>query len=418
MRPLVRTLKHALLAVIMIVSGICVMEVGLRAHRLQTVLDGGTDATGESLVRPCPLAYQHLPMAFRGTHRSEQTGTLVEVNTNSIGLRGPEILVPKPAGTFRIVCLGDEATVAPDIDVENTFCRIIEETLQPGFEARVEVINAGQPGHCPLLSLAWARARLVGLQPDLVILCCDVSDPSDDRRYRPLAKFDAAGQLLSVGHPATRERPNDWLSAVEDEFLLARLLGEHLGEQIAGPSEPFETHEADHERGGTDDAATDAGHPLAVIDQTWEPLASLQGFCRQISADFVVTVVPSAQTVRSVEAMQTSAAPDRIAQMIQLLADRANRERIPLLDASPEFAANEGRSRLFLKSSGALATEGHRLFGEILGQALRDRSNRQSEPATLPVSGEEPAVPLNSSPSRSSPLRALERRPRAADGWP
>ncbi|MGD9853418.1 MAG: hypothetical protein AB7U20_00545 [Planctomycetaceae bacterium] len=409
MRPVARTLKHLLLAVLLIVAGLCMTEVGLRAHRLQDTLSGVHDAQDARLARPCPLTYQHLPFGFTGTHRSAESGAEIEVQTNSLGLRSPEVIVPKPPGRYRIVCLGDDATLAPDIIEDRTFCRLLEGILQPGFDAQVEVLNAGQPGHCPLLSLAWARTRLMGLQPDLVILCCDVTDVADDRDCRPLAKFDGKGNLLSVGHPAAKERPADWVSAVEDEFLIARLLGTRLGERLAGPS-ARSTGQAERGRVDEDSRAEEDGPQSALVDQTWEPLAALNAFCGQISTGFVVAVVPSSATVRSSEAAETSGAADRVGEMLRLLVERANRERIPMLDASLEFAKRDGRSRLFLSPSGALSTEGHRLFADILGQALLARGTPESTPQAFPVGGELPA----DSPG-VQPLPTLERRPRATD---
>ncbi|MBX3436676.1 MAG: hypothetical protein KF861_04235 [Planctomycetaceae bacterium] len=404
MRPLVRTLKHVTLAVALIVAGLCVTEVGLRLHHLQGMLKGGLAAPACGLSRPCSITYQQLPFGYRGTHRSRETGTEIEFWTNSLGLRGPEVSVPKPAGHYRVVCLGDDATLAPDIADDATFCRMLETILQPGFDGPVEVVNAGMPGHCPLLNLAWARARLMGLQPDLVILCCDVSDVEDDRRCRPLAKFDSSGNLLCVENPSAKERPKDWVSAVEGEFLLARLVGENLGKQIVPDAVGGSVSDSLSPSAGiAENAAPDA----ALVQQTWEPLAAIQSFCRQTSAELVVAVVPSAATVRSASAMEAAGAPDRVGELLLHLVDRANRERIPMLDASPEFAHHEERSRLFLQSSGALSTLGHRLFADILGQALLAREHPQSARQAVPVSDERPADPVG-----PVPLRSLERRPR------
>lgn len=412
MRPTLRILKHVSLALFLIAAGICMLEVGLRAHHLKTILGGQRDGLDAQLSRPCPLTYQHLPFSFRTLIRSEETGREIEIATNSLGLRGPEVSVPKPPGMYRIVCLGDDATLAAAIAEEETFCRLLHGILQPAYDSQVDVINAGQPGHCPLLSLAWARTRLLSLQPDLVILCCDVSDVGDDRRCRPLAEFDNAGHLLSVGHPAAQDRPTDWFSAVEDEFLIARLLGKHLGdrmiEQLA-PDNHSHSDSIDREYG-----LMNTAHPAALVEQAWAPIGDLQTLCRQISTDFVVTVVPSAATVRSVEAMELNGVPDRTGEMLARLAEVANREQIPMLDASIEFARQEARSQLFLDASGALATDGHRLFAEILGQALLARRNGTSAPETVPVGG---AVPVDAEPPPASPptvpLPNL-RRPRAA----
>ncbi|HEB53493.1 MAG TPA: hypothetical protein ENI87_09590, partial [bacterium] len=48
------------------------------------------------------------------------------LRTNSLGLRGPDVAVPKPPGTFRIVMLGDSVTFGWGVDDEVTFARRLE----------------------------------------------------------------------------------------------------------------------------------------------------------------------------------------------------------------------------------------------------------------------------------------------------
>jgi hypothetical protein len=433
--------KHLVLAVALIASSICLLEVGLRAHRLHQVYGGKAVPQDRALVRPCPLTYQHLLVHYDGAYRSKETASDVSLTTNALGLRGDEVTLPKPLGTFRIVCLGDDATLALDIEADNTFCSRLEGILQPNFEAPVEVINAGQPGYCPLLGLAWARWRLVGLQPDLVILCCDVSDVGDDRHVRPLANFDTSGTLLWVSHPAAADRTTDMLTLVEREFVLARLLSGYLGDRIGTSTRPFDFSSDGATR--SDTSSNPVGdHPAASVEQTWDPLRELQSLCRSIPSEFVVVVVPSTASVRSASANGGIDGSDPVAELLTALVDRTNHERIPLLDASAEFARNRDRSRMFLKSSGALSADGHRQFAEILGQALLERQPSQSQPQTLPVSGESPetatpltppetataltppetATPLTPSdkeaPLTPTPLRTLERRPRQPGGSP
>ncbi len=420
MRPLVRFVKHLLLAVVVIIATVCMTEVGLRAYRLHGLLTGQSGVQQTSLAMPCAIAFQHLPPSAHLSHRSVESGELVEVTTNSLGLRGGEVVMPKPPGHYRIVCLGDDATLAPDIPAGETFCGLLPAMLnQPG--SKFEVINVGQPGHCPLLSLSWARARLIGLQPDLVILCCDVSDVSDDRRCRPLVKTSADGQTLSVSHPAAATCDSDLLSAVEHEFLIARLACEQFGQRMTSSGDNLNLSESDSRNALADSTPE---HPTVLIEQAWEPLANLKDFCTQISAEFVVAVVPSVKSVRSVtSSAMTGTTSTGTSEILRLLSERASREQIPLLDVSSEFARQPDQSPLFLKATGVLAPAGHQLFAQILAQALLERQSVMSSPAAVPVSGEIPnedssaIAPLATEP-QSDPdphlhsLPTRERRPR------
>jgi lysophospholipase L1-like esterase len=72
------------------------------------------------------------------------------LSVNSLGFRGPEIVVPKPEGVFRIVAIGDSVTWGPPID-EWTYPAVLEQHLAPWVldecGKRLEVVNAGVPGY-------------------------------------------------------------------------------------------------------------------------------------------------------------------------------------------------------------------------------------------------------------------------------
>ena len=407
MGPIVRFIKHVVLAVLVIIAAVCVAEVGLRANRLHNEFSGLAPQQASRLGSPCPITFQHLPVNQQISYWSSEIGAPVEISTNSLGLRGPEVPTPKPPGRYRIVCLGDEATLAPDIPESESFCGSLTGMLA-GLGPDVEVINAGQPGHCPLLNLAWSRSRLIGLQPDLVILCCDVSDVADDRRCRPLAKFSDDGQILTVSNPSASSHDDDFVSAIEREFMLVKLVSDHFGEQLAADS--FDDNSAE----SLDDLnGSSADHPTVLIEQTWEPLAGLRELCRQISAEFVVAVVPSRKTVDSVASTQgvTSMSPGT-SEVLRLLGERASLEQIPLLDASTEFAAHENQSRLFLPLSGALSAEGHQLFAHILGNALLERHPSSGAPVAVPVGAEVLDDAPIGTPTKPLPTLDRRRRPR------
>jgi hypothetical protein len=94
------------------------------------------------------------------------------VHINSLGTRGPEFSITKPANTVRILSLGDSKTFGWGMREEEAYGALLERQLQDhlGSRKKVEVINAGVN--------AWSYAqmfnylRLYGLkyQPDLVLL--------------------------------------------------------------------------------------------------------------------------------------------------------------------------------------------------------------------------------------------------------
>ena len=124
-------------------------------------------------IEPHPfLAYVNKPN-YRSRERSK-----VQISHNSIGLRGPEVEMPKPKGVFRIVCLGGSSTYGHGpTSNENTWPARLEQHLlaaKPGM--RVEVINGGCRGYSTFESLGNYAFRMRDLVPDLVIVYHTVND--------------------------------------------------------------------------------------------------------------------------------------------------------------------------------------------------------------------------------------------------
>ncbi len=95
--------------------------------------------------------------------------------TNSLGFRDAEREVPKPEGTYRILCVGGSTTQEGDTNA-TTYPALLEARLREAFPERViEVVNAGIPGIAtPLHLLRLSDYRK--LEPDLVIMHPGVND--------------------------------------------------------------------------------------------------------------------------------------------------------------------------------------------------------------------------------------------------
>lgn len=131
------------------------------------------------------------------------------VSTNAQGFRADYPIAAKPAGTFRIVCLGDSVTFGyrvPPVWPErpNDYNRewlpypmLLEKELRKANPARrIEVFPMAVPGYTSHQGLAWLRRDIDHLQPDVVIASfgwndASVSDLPDretiDTRWFPVA---------------------------------------------------------------------------------------------------------------------------------------------------------------------------------------------------------------------------------------
>jgi lysophospholipase L1-like esterase len=96
---------------------------------------------------------------------------------NKLGFRGPEIPREKPKGTFRIVCLGGSTTFGiGELNDENTYPRILEQSLNTYFKGSFQVINAGTPGWTSREGLANLKLRLLDLAPDMIVIYEGLND--------------------------------------------------------------------------------------------------------------------------------------------------------------------------------------------------------------------------------------------------
>lgn len=96
-----------------------------------------------------------------------------EIRFNSLGLRGPEVELPKPEGRFRVVCEGGSTTF--DLlaaDDASTWPARLGRLLGPG----ADVVNAGFPGWTSVQSLVALELRDVDLAPDVVVVYSGIND--------------------------------------------------------------------------------------------------------------------------------------------------------------------------------------------------------------------------------------------------
>lgn len=113
----------------------------------------------------------HVP---HGTGRSYLGGPDAgSVRINALGLRGPEVVRPKPLGTQRVLVLGDSYIFGVGVDEAHLFTtRLAQRLARDGFAA--DVVGAGVTGYSTDQELILLRELGPLLEPDLVVLAvCD-----------------------------------------------------------------------------------------------------------------------------------------------------------------------------------------------------------------------------------------------------
>jgi lysophospholipase L1-like esterase len=106
-------------------------------------------------------------------------GNAVVHQTNGNGFRGPDCALAKPAGTFRLVFLGDSFTFGEGVRFEDTFAEATAALLAqrlPDARLRFESCNLGVSGYNTADALFLFEALVPRLSPDAVILGYVIND--------------------------------------------------------------------------------------------------------------------------------------------------------------------------------------------------------------------------------------------------
>lgn len=143
----------------------------------------GASRLAHPVDRPAPLVADDVPglegamlpdplLFWRMRPHWEQDGVLL---TNSLGLRGPEVL-PKAPGEFRILSLGESSTFARQLPAEQSYSSLVEDGLGLVDGRRVTVVNAGVSGYTLFQGLVYLRERGIDLDPDAVMIYFGFND--------------------------------------------------------------------------------------------------------------------------------------------------------------------------------------------------------------------------------------------------
>lgn len=404
-------LRRLVFAVCLLILLICGAEVGVRVYEGVTgkpICPSSDAICAEPLKLTVPSwsFHQELKPSARMQVECRDSQTDIELKTNSIGLRGPEPVIPKPANVFRIIVLGDETILAPETSDAEHFCSLLQTDLQQQSRATIEVINAGVPGHCPLTEYLLFKQRLLSLQPDLVVLHYDWSDAADDRQIRRFARCDADGVPQSCPNSkliaSRKTRPQDvW----RQQFRL-------LDWGLCTASREWKV-QLDRQKAISRDADT---NPYAwlreerpqqnvAFRQSVRPIADLAQLCRSSNCPLLLLTTPKPWQVSSKcsrgEGVRLAAGVARDAcfssrEPFNILARFAQNARIPFVDGSSAIATGEDVESNFLRHAPRWSPAAHFRMAELIAKTL-------VENAPGPWNGP-------SSPGGDQPVTRPERR--------
>lgn len=205
-----------------------------------------------------------------------------DYETNQFGFRGKSVATLKrPAESYRIVFMGDDATLAPEVPESTTFAAQVEGALNSRRgekDLRVETLNAAGTGFFAPVHHATLVHRVLPLEPDMVVVmtgCADV--------VAALAgDFDETGARFAERRDPLRF--TEWLCGVSDFAYAVRRQARRSG-HAETPREPTPV-----ERLAPRDPAADPKRGLATFKRHLRLIAAA---CKEAKAELVLLTQPT-----------------------------------------------------------------------------------------------------------------------------
>jgi lysophospholipase L1-like esterase len=334
---------------------------------------------GECIVRifrPQSLSIWAETRDGLSVHRPNAAVTIdgLRITTNGHGMRDREHAREKPAGTTRVMVLGDSFMEAHQVALEDAFPRLLEGALEAREpECRWEVVNAAVSGWGTDDELTYLRRYGMALAPDVVIVVMTLhNDISDNLRERFHTFRDG---LLRERPRVEKALAQHWLQRVKEAaaghshlYRLAylstargelRRAGEALDTHVSAMLTAPESMEIQRGRAMT----------LALLDSMHETVA-------RAGARLLVVLIPLQLQIEThgldVLAREAGVDPRRIdGDVLQReLKTWGERRAIPVVDLLPRFRreVSAGGSRLGYVADGHWSTLGHRIaVSEVVG---------------------------------------------------
>ena len=262
----------------------------------------------------------------------------VTATINSLGLRGPEPVIPKPEGTRRLLVTGDSSVYGFGVGDDKPFIQVAARLLG------VEGHNAAIPGYSTLQTINLLEMRALALEPDVLVIANQWSDNNFD------SFVDR--ELLSA-YTAFDESPRASLERGLTRLAMYRLL--HW--KWVGGSQQAQARKVGWTVGG----GKQSGARRVAINDYAANIDRIASMAVDAGAELVFVVLPNR------EDLVHNPNPQAWTVYREVLRDAALRFGAPVVEGPALFEGGQG---LFLDEMHPTAP-GHEVLGQELARVLQ-----------------------------------------------
>jgi hypothetical protein len=296
--------------------------------------------------------------------------TTFDYETDHFGFRGASVKTAKrPQDAYRIVFLGEDATLAANLPEAQTFPSLVEQTLEKRRDEkdpRIEVANAAGPGFFLPVVHATLVQRVLPVEPDMVVVMCAAADA------RAALGHDWSEDLAAL---APRPEPPsfaDWFCTVSGFAHLIRAKARAWGFAVAPRARtPIDAL-------GAEDAGVDPKRALVSYRRYLGLTATV---CKKARAELVFLTQPTLYK-ESLTPEEKKALPHGQDESLRKAIDLFNEE---LRSAAPregarlvDLASLMTRDLDHLKDDESLTPKGHAVAAQMIIEDLwKDKPARR-----------------------------------------
>jgi hypothetical protein len=172
-----RIVLRACIVIIALLLPLLALELVLRVFG---PIFPGNYSTGKYLTADPVYGRFHV-LNFTGWLRTDEFVSFLRINSE--GLRGPELPAGKPAGSFRILALGDSYLEAAQVREDQSVAGLLAASLSAANGRTVEVVNGGVGSWGTSHELLFLEQQAERLQPDLQLVLFHPANDLWDNSY-------------------------------------------------------------------------------------------------------------------------------------------------------------------------------------------------------------------------------------------